>query len=109
MDVFEVPKINKNYRVLYDIKGRFTMVKLDKREKDFKLCRIQKKFIGPNKVCYFVTHDGRTLKFLDKEVEIQDTIKLNIRSNKIESFYKMKVGNIAYCMKGNNIGRVGII
>lgn len=109
MDVFEIPKINKTFRVLYDIKGRFSMVKIEKKERDFKLCRIQKKFIGPNKICYFVTHDGRTLKFLDQDVEIQDTVKLNIRTNKVESFYKMKIGNLAYCMKGNNIGRVGVI
>ena len=109
MDLFEIPKMNKTYRVLYDTKGRFTLVKVDKKEKDFKLCRIQKKFIGPNKICYFVTHDGRTLKFLDTEIEIQDSIKFNIRTNKVEGVYKMKVGNLAYCMKGNNIGRVGTI
>ena len=109
MDVFELPKLNKNFRVLYDTKGRYTLVKLDKKEKDIKLCRVQKKFIGPNKICYFVTHDGRTLKFLDQDIEIQDTIKLNIRSGKVEGFLKMKVGNVAYCMKGNNIGRVGVI
>ena len=109
MDVIDIPKLNKSYRILYDIKGRFKLVQLKGQEKDFKLCRVQKKFIGPNKICYFTTHDGRTLKFLGQEVQIQDTIKLNLKTGAVDAVYKMKVGNIAYCNKGNNVGRVGII
>jgi len=44
------------------------LVKLKKKEAAFKLCRIQKKAIGPNKVCYYVTHDGRTLRYIDPSV-----------------------------------------
>ena len=80
MDVIDIPKMNKSYRVLYDVKRRFTLVKLKAKEAEFKLCRIQQKFIGPNKICYLVTHDGRTLKFVDPEVEINDTVKLNLKS-----------------------------
>lgn len=68
MDVIEIPKMNKYYRVLYDVKKRFTMVKLKAKEAEFKLCKIQKKFIGPNKTCYYVTHDGRTLKFINPDI-----------------------------------------
>lgn len=28
MDVIDIPKMNKSYRLLYDVKGRFTLVKL---------------------------------------------------------------------------------
>lgn len=65
MDVIDLPKMNKSYRLLYDVKGRFTLVKLKKKEAEFKLCRVQQKFVGPNKICYLITHDGRTLKFVD--------------------------------------------
>ena len=109
MDVIDIPKLKKAYRVLYNVKGRFIFVKLNKKEASFKLCRIQKKAIGPNKVCYLVTHDGRTLRFVDPSIEMNDTIKLNLDTNTIEESYKMKVDNVVYVMNGNNRGRVGVV
>lgn len=109
MDVIDIPKMNKSYRLLFDNKGRFTLVKLKQKEAEFKLCRIQKKFIGPNKICYLVSHDGRTLKFVDPNIEINDTVKLNMKTNKVTDFYKFKVNNIVLCLGGNNKGRVGTI
>ena len=109
MDVIDIPRMNKSYRLLYDVKGRFTLVKLKQKENEFKLCRIQKKFIGPNKICYLTTHDGRTLKFVDPEIEINDTVKLNLKTGKVVDYYKFRVGNTVFCNAGNNIGRVGIV
>lgn len=108
MDVIEIPKMNKFYRVLYDVKKRFTMVKIKAKEAEFKLCKIQKKFIGPNKTCYFVTHDGRTLKYINPEIGMNDTVKLNLLQNKVEDFFKLQVGNTVFCLHGNNRGRVGV-
>ena len=42
MDVVNLPKTGAAYRVLYDVKGRFDLVKLSKKESQFKLVRIQK-------------------------------------------------------------------
>eukprot|EP00178_Gracilaria_changii_P027497 TRINITY_DN8842_c0_g1_i2.p1 TRINITY_DN8842_c0_g1~~TRINITY_DN8842_c0_g1_i2.p1 ORF type:complete len:174 (-),score=11.39 TRINITY_DN8842_c0_g1_i2:38-559(-) len=109
MDVLDIPKLRKSYRLLYDVKGRFTLVPLKQKEAQFKLCRIENKFIGPNKICYLTTHDGRTIKFVNPEIEINDTIKLNLDDNKVTDFYKMKVGNLVYCYRGNNRGRVGTV
>ena len=109
MDVIDIPKLNQAYRVLYNAKGRFVFVKLNKKEASFKLCRVQKKAVGPNKVCYFVTHDGRTLRFQDPSIEINDTVKLNLDSNKIDQIFKMKVDNVVYVTNGNNRGRVGVV
>ena len=109
MDVIDIPKLNVSYRVLYDVKGRWVFVKLDKKTKGFKLCRIQKKTIGANKVCYLVTHDGRTLRFVNPDVCINDTVKLNLDKNEVVDFYQMKVGNLVYVMNGNNRGRVGVV
>lgn len=40
MDVIDIPKMSKSYRILYDIKGKITLIPLKKNESDFKLCRI---------------------------------------------------------------------
>lgn len=89
MDVITIPKMNRQYRLLYDIKKRFSLVKIKAKEAEFKLCKIEKKFIGPNKTCYFVTHDGRTLKYIDPNIELNDTVKLNLVKNQVEDYYKL--------------------
>lgn len=109
MDVLDIPKLSASYRVLYNAKGRFVFVKLKKKEAQFKLCRVQKKATGPNKVCYFVTHDGRTLRYINPDVEMNDTLKLNLETNEVEGIFKMKVDNVVYAMNGNNRGRVGVV
>ncbi len=63
MDVLNVVKTGENYRLLYDEKGRFTLVSIKAPESNFKLCKIVKKAVGPNKIPYVVTHDARTIRF----------------------------------------------
>ena len=109
MDVIEIPKMKANYRVLYDAKARFTFVKINDAEAKFKLCKIEKKALGPNKITYLVTHDGRTLRLADKDIQIGDTVKLNLEKNQVEDFIPMAVGNLAFVSDGNNRGRVGLI
>ena len=109
MDVIEIPKMKANYRVLYDNKARFTFVKINDKEAAFKLCKIEKKALGPNKIAYLVTHDGRTIRLADKEIQIGDTIKYNLEKNVVEDFFPMAVGNLAFVSDGNNRGRVGVI
>jgi small subunit ribosomal protein S4e len=109
MDVIEIPKMKTNYRVLYDSKARFTFVRINDNEAKFKLCKVEKKALGPNKITYLVTHDGRTIRFADKEIKIGDTVKFNLEKNEVEDFISMSVGNLAFCSNGNNRGRVGVI
>lgn len=109
MDVIDLPKVGTSYRVLYDVKGRFVFVKVKKAEAAFKLCRVERKQIGANGITYIVTHDGRTLRFANKEVTINDTIKLNLDNNEIVERYPMTVHNLAYVENGSNRGRVGVI
>jgi len=109
MDVIEIPKMKAHFRVLYDVKKRFTIIPISEAEAKFKLCKIERKALGPNKITYLVTHDGRTIRFADKDIKIGDTVKFNLEKREIEDFIPMTVGNLAFCSDGNNRGRVGII
>merc|ERR1712146_242525 len=43
MDVISIPKTGDNYRMLYDVKGRFTLVKIkNKDEQNIKLARLRR-------------------------------------------------------------------
>merc|ERR1712222_259230 len=109
MDVVTIPKTDDKYRVMYDVKGRFTFVPIREKESQYKLCKVVKKFNGPNKVPYMITHDARTIRFADPKIKIGDTINLNLATGEIKEHYRMKQGNVCMLTGGNNKGRVGIV
>jgi small subunit ribosomal protein S4e len=109
MDVLNVVKTSESFRLLYDEKGRFTLVKINDKEASFKLCKIVKKAVGPNKIPYIVTHDARTIRFPHPDINEGDTIKYDLEKNQILSWVSNEPGHLAYVTGGNNIGRVGTI
>ena len=111
MDIIEIPKCGYAFRIMYDSKGRFKLVDVDvdKNEQNFKICRVMTKSVGPNKIPYLVTHDGRTLRFADENIKVHDSIKMNVKNGEVETFFKMAVGNMAIISQGNNRGRIGTV
>lgn len=122
-DVISIAKTNENFRLLYDSKGRFVLHRIQKEEASFKLCRVQKvskankASIGHNpfqtgqasSIPFLVTHDGRTIRFADPAIRVNDTVKVDLESGKVLSQIKFEVGNLAMITKGANVGRVGVI
>jgi small subunit ribosomal protein S4e len=66
-------------------------------------------FIGDKKVPYIVTHDGRTVRFAHPQIRLHDTVKFNLRTGEVESFFKFKKESVAIVTAGRNVGRVGVI
>ena len=96
MDVISLEKTKENFRVLYDVKGRFILRKIKSDEAKFKLCKIKAKETGTNKVPYVVTHDGRTLRYPDPKINVGDTIKLELVGSKILEVIPQEIGNTYY-------------
>lgn len=109
MDVVSIPKTGENFRILYDIKGRFQPVRIDAKEASFKLCKVTKKVIGKNKIPYIVTHDGRTIRYPHPDIKKNDTVKLNLESGEVDGVVKFENGCLVTVTGGNNIGRVGTL
>ena len=109
MDVISIEKSGEHFRVLYDTQGKFVLKTLKPEEAKFKLCKIKRKEVGPNKVPYIVTNDARTLRYPHPEISVLDTVKLDLATNKVVDHLKFEIGSLAYVTGGNNIGRVGTI
>ncbi|KAL7538365.1 hypothetical protein ACHAXR_008503 [Thalassiosira sp. AJA248-18] len=107
MDIVELEKSGDRFRLLYDTKGRFVLHRVDKEEAGYKLCRIQKVYVTAKKVPVAVTHDGRTLRYPDPDVKVNDTVKVNIATGKMSDIYKFEMGAMIMVTKGHNAGRVG--
>ncbi|RKP08484.1 40S ribosomal protein S4 [Thamnocephalis sphaerospora] len=109
MDVISIEKTGENFRLLYDIKGRFTIHRVTAEEAKYKLCKVKKVQVGNKGIPFAVTHDGRTIRYPDPLIKANDTIKLDLETGKIAEFVKFDVGNIAMITGGRNMGRVGTI
>ncbi|KAI9141810.1 ribosomal protein S4 [Paraphysoderma sedebokerense] len=109
MDVITIDKTGENFRLIYDVKGRFTIHRITADEAQYKLCKVKKVKIGAKGVPVVVTHDGRTIRYPDPLVKVNDTIKLDIATGKITEFVKFDSGNLALITGGRNMGRVGVI
>lgn len=68
-----------------------------------------KKLTGTNGVPYVVTHDARTIRFVQGNTNVGDSIKLNIETGEILGTFHRKVGNLVIVTNGRNKGRVGTI
>lgn len=109
MDVVTIDKTNEHFRILLDTKGRFLPHKIDAKEASFKLCKVLQKKIGKQKIPYIVTHDGRTIRFPHPNVQINDSIKVNLATGEIMSIVKFINNAIVMITGGNNIGRIGTL
>ena len=109
MDVVSIEKSNEYFRLLYDVRGRFSIHRVTQDEAKYKLCRIKALEMGNKKVPYIVTHDGRTIRYPDPMVAVNDTVKVDLETNKMTEFVKFETGNLAMISGGKNTGRVGVI
>eukprot|EP01060_Flectonema_neradi_P026078 TRINITY_DN3492_c0_g5_i1.p1 TRINITY_DN3492_c0_g5~~TRINITY_DN3492_c0_g5_i1.p1 ORF type:complete len:272 (+),score=40.88 TRINITY_DN3492_c0_g5_i1:47-862(+) len=109
MDCVSLPKTGENLRVLYDIKGRFTLKKISDEEAQTKLCKVMKVYTASNGVPCLSTHDGRTIRFADPLIKSSDTVIINLENGKILDFVKFKAGVSVMVTAGANAGRVGEI
>merc|ERR1712060_1030617 len=109
MDVVAIEKTKENFRLLYDTKWRFVLHKIVKEEASYKLCRVKKVRKGTKGIPYCVTHDGRTLRYPDPDVKVNDTVRIDVATGKILDYAKFETGNTVMISSGNNIGRVGTI
>lgn len=109
MDVISIPKTGENFRLLYDVKGRYTVHKIQNDEAKFKLCKITKAFVGARGVPVVVTHDGRTIRYPDPHIKVNDTVKFDLETSSIQEHFKFDVGKTAMITGGRNLGRVGTI
>lgn len=108
-DVITIERSGEHFRLLYDVKGRFTIHRISPEESNFKLCKVRKHQLGPKGVPYVVTHDGRTIRYPDPAIKVNDTVKFDFVQNKIVDTVKFEPGNVCMITGGRNMGRSGVI
>lgn len=109
MDVVELPKSNDQFRLIYDTKGKYVLHPISDEEKAFKLCKVKRAELSLKKIPFIVTHDGRTIRYPDPLIKVDDVVKIDIATGKTIELFKFEAGNLAMITKGRNTGRVGTV
>jgi len=108
-DVVSLEKSGEHFRILYDVKGRFAIHRITPEEATYKLLKVKRVALGAGGVPHIVTHDGRTIRYPDPTVRVNDTVRYDLEANKISDFVKFDTGNVCMITGGRNMGRVGLI
>ncbi|KAL7374894.1 hypothetical protein ABVT39_008723 [Epinephelus coioides] len=109
MDVISIEKTGEHFRLIYDVKGRFTVHRITAEEAKYKLCKVKKIIIGTKGIPHLVTHDARTIRYPDPLIKVNDTIRIDLDTGKITDFIKFDTGNLCMVTGGANLGRIGVI
>jgi small subunit ribosomal protein S4e len=109
MDVIGIEKTGENFRLVYDIKGRFTVHRVSSEEAEYKLGKVKRVQLGKGGIPYLVTHDARTVRYPDPAIKVNDTVKIDLATGKITDSIRFDTGTIAMVTGGRNMGRVGVI
>ncbi len=109
VDVLSIEKSGEHFRLLYDVKGRFIIHRVSSEEAAYKLLKVKKVALGNRGVPYIVTHDGRTIRYPDPIIKVNDTVRFDLTQSKIVGIAKFDTGNLVMITGGRNMGRAGVI
>ncbi|KAI5956617.1 RPS4, partial [Candida theae] len=109
MDVITLEATNENFRLIYDVKGRFAVHRISAEEATYKLGKVKKVQLGKKGIPYVVTHDGRTIRYPDPLIKVNDSVKIDLATGKITDFLKFDTGKLVMVTGGRNLGRIGVI
>jgi len=105
-DVISIPAVKKHYRMLFDSKGRFTLIPI--KDPNLKLCRVNDKTVVRGGKIQLNLHDGSNV-IATNECRPGDSIVLELPQRKIKQHLERKPGNLAIIIGGRHLGEVGTI
>ena len=108
MDVIEIPKSEKVYRVLPYEKGRLILYPIAAENKDFKLCKITDKTTIRGGKTQLNLHDGRN-QLADNEYKVGDVVILKVPEQEITDRIVFEKGTIGLITGGKHTGEIGRI
>jgi small subunit ribosomal protein S4e len=108
MDVIQIPKTGKTYRVLPDEKGRLVLHSISAENQEFKLCRVQNKTTIRGGKQQLNLHDGRNC-LVEGDYKAGDVVVLQVPKQEITDHLKLENGTLGLITGGKHIGELGTI
>ncbi len=108
MDVLEIPKIGKSWRVLFDKKGYLHFCEIEK-DSNFKLVKVVGKNPFKGGKIQLSFSDGKTLVGDFDSIKVGDSVKISLLEINFESSIPLDKGSLAFITGGSNVGKRGKI
>jgi small subunit ribosomal protein S4e len=109
MDVISVPKLKKNFRVLFDQNGKLALVPISAKDAEWKLYRLENKTVVKGNKIQLNLHDGKNKLVKKDEYKTGDVLKISFKDNKITDVFKFDKGNVSMIIGGSHIGQIANI
>ena len=109
MDVISIPSIKKQYRVLFDQRGKLVLIPITEEEASWKLHRIENKTILRNKKIQLNLHDGNNKLVDEDKYHTGDVLKISFEEREIKEVYPGAPGVVSLIIGGNHIGEIATI
>jgi len=109
MDVISIPKMKKDYRILYNRRGKIAIESIKPEDAKWKLCRVENKTVLKGKKIQLNLHDGRNHLVKKDEYKTGDVLKLTFKDKKIEDTFKFDKGTVSMIIGGSHIGEIANI
>ena len=101
MDIISIPTGKKQYRVLFDQRGKLTLVTIQTSDAEWKLRRIEKKTTLPGNKIQLNFHDGYCLIVDKDEYHSGDVLKMGFKDKKISEYRTDFRLDLRYISRGN--------
>jgi len=108
MDIVEIPKIKKYFRVLPGKKG-LHLKEITEDESNMKLLRIMNKSVEKNGNIQLNLHDGSNIRLDKNKYSTNDTLVVKLPKREIQDSIEFKKGNLAMVVKGRHSGDISKI
>ncbi len=105
-DVVSIPKLNKNYRIVFDEKGRYIPIEIDS-DYNLKLYKIVNKTIVKGGRIQLNLFDGTNILVDSNEYKTKDSVLLEIPDKKIVDHLKFEKGALIMIIGGSHAGELG--
>jgi len=109
MDVIAIPDSKKYYRLVYNKRGRLSLVAISSSDAEWKLRRIENKTILKKNKTQLNLHDGTNMIIKDEKYNVGDVLKMKLKDHSVSDVYPRKNGTISFIIGGSHIGEMATL
>lgn len=109
MDVISIPSLKKQYRIVFDRRGRLSLVTISASDAEWKLLRIENKNTLKGSKIQLNLHDGTNIIAKENTYKVGDVLKIMLKDHSISDVYPRSKGTISFIIGGSHIGEMATL
>ncbi|MDP3918908.1 MAG: 30S ribosomal protein S4e [Nanoarchaeota archaeon] len=108
MDIVSIPSLNETHRVIYNTKGKFAIIPVEKENAIRLVKLVNKTILGKDKV-QLNFFDGTNIIIAKNNYKVEDTLFINMKDKTVQKHLRLEKGAVVYLTGGKKIGEQGVL